>query len=154
MFNMASRPPGLAGLHTPSMHEGMREPRLQARGPGSRGGVEVKFDTGGVVPGAAPGRADTVNATVPSGTYIIPADVVSGLGQGNTNAGVQALQAIFSKLPKSPAPTKDAKVRLSSGEFAVTPDMLMQLGSAQLDGLVQGIRQKSQQAVAQMPPPR
>ena len=154
MFNIAHKPAGLASA-VPHAAPGMlRTPALEARGPGSRGGVEVKFATGGPVPGATPGRADLVNATVPAGTYILPADVVSGMGQGNSAAGIQALHALFAQLPKSPAPTQDAKVRLSGGEFAVTPEMLMQLGSAQLDNLVKSVRQQSAQAVASMPPPR
>ena len=49
----------------------------------------------GLFPGAAAGRSDTVKATVPSGTYIIPADIVSALGDGNTAAGAKILDKKF-----------------------------------------------------------
>ena len=41
------------------------------------------------------GRADAHRTFVPSGSYVIPADVVSGRGQGNTIAGAGALHQMF-----------------------------------------------------------
>lgn len=41
------------------------------------------------------GRADLHRTSVPSGSYVIPADVVSGRGQGNTLAGAGALHSMF-----------------------------------------------------------
>lgn len=49
----------------------------------------------GLFPGAASGRGDTLKATVPAGTYIIPADVVSALGDGNTASGAKILDRKF-----------------------------------------------------------
>lgn len=45
----------------------------------------------GLVHGMGPGRTDTVPLSVAAGSHVIPADVVAGLGQGNTLAGAHAL---------------------------------------------------------------
>ena len=49
----------------------------------------------GPLPGDTPGRADTVATTVKDGAHIIPADVVSFLGQGNTDNGYRVLEKMF-----------------------------------------------------------
>ena len=45
------------------------------------------------------GRTDKLNIKTPSGAYVIPADVVSGAGQGNTLNGATALKNMFSTGP-------------------------------------------------------
>lgn len=45
----------------------------------------------GLVHGIGPGRTDTVPLSVAAGSHVIPADVVAGVGQGNTLAGAHAL---------------------------------------------------------------
>lgn len=42
-----------------------------------------------------PGRTDKINLNVKPGSYVIPADVVSIIGEGNTLAGTAVLQAYF-----------------------------------------------------------
>lgn len=42
-----------------------------------------------------PGRTDNLSLKVPDGSYVVPADVVSGMGQGNTSAGTKALDSMF-----------------------------------------------------------
>lgn len=49
----------------------------------------------GLVHSAVPGRTDRHNTTLPHGSYVIPADVVSGMGEGNTLAGAQVLKQMF-----------------------------------------------------------
>jgi hypothetical protein len=46
--------------------------------------------TGGVR-GKTGGRADALPVDVPAGAYVIPADVVAAFGEGNTEAGMHAL---------------------------------------------------------------
>ena len=53
----------------------------------------------GPIMSAVPGRTDRHNINVPSGSYVLPADHVSSLGQGNTMAGVKVLNNMFSKGP-------------------------------------------------------
>lgn len=53
------------------------------------------FARGGLIDSPVPGRTDKLALKVKSGTYIIPADIVSGLGEGNTKAGTAALDRLF-----------------------------------------------------------
>jgi hypothetical protein len=49
----------------------------------------------GPLTGLTAGRADKINTSVPGGSHVIPADVVSGIGQGNSNAGHATLGKMF-----------------------------------------------------------
>lgn len=49
----------------------------------------------GPLTGATGGRADKIPTTVPNGSHIIPADVVSALGEGNSAAGMALLEKRF-----------------------------------------------------------
>jgi lysozyme len=44
---------------------------------------------------AVPGRTDQLPISVKAGSYVVPADVVSALGEGNTSAGNNILKAMF-----------------------------------------------------------
>lgn len=135
------------------------------RGPGSHGGVP-KFAGGGLIDSETPGRADQVNADVPAGTYIVPADVVSALGQGNTAAGGKAIDAMIEHLNRArrqQAPTPQdgyarggkVPVRLSGGEYAISPEHVTQAGGADaLDKLVMMVRQDLAKKAQTLPPPR
>jgi hypothetical protein len=57
------------------------------------------YHPGGLLNSAGPGRTDTINTNVPTGAYVIPADVVSGLGEGNTLAGSAVIDRMFSSQP-------------------------------------------------------
>lgn len=50
------------------------------------------------------GQADTIDAKVSLGEYVIPADVVSGLGDGNTSAGAKQLDNLIKGLRTHKAP--------------------------------------------------
>jgi hypothetical protein len=54
----------------------------------------------GPIHSAVAGRTDHLPVHVPSGSYVIPADVVSGMGEGNTNAGFKNIKRMFSGLPR------------------------------------------------------
>lgn len=73
-------------------------PRL-ARADG--GGIPDSPDqpfTGPIVSNGA-GRTDTVPMHVPSGSYVLPADIVSHMGQGNSIAGLQLAHMMFGPHP-------------------------------------------------------
>jgi hypothetical protein len=53
----------------------------------------------GLLKSSGHGRTDTLPINVPSGSYVLPADVVSGLGQGNTIAGAKVLDRVFEGMP-------------------------------------------------------
>src|SRR5215472_12241131 len=49
----------------------------------------------GMLGGAGMGRTDTLPINVPSGSYVVPADIVSGIGQGNSAGGAKLLDSFF-----------------------------------------------------------
>jgi hypothetical protein len=54
--------------------------------------------TGGII-GAGGGRTDDVPMHVPSGSYVVPADIVSHVGDGNSVNGLAVLKAMFQPTP-------------------------------------------------------
>ena len=111
----------------------------------------------GYLHGPTPGRADAILTTAPAGSYVIPADVVSGLGEGNSMAGagvmdriirtgphgVQAMPSarVSHGPPRAPGLFHQAKggamgvpdakpqpVALSHGEYVVQPEFVAQWG--------------------------
>lgn len=62
------------------------------------GGQVTKHHTGPIHSSVA-GRTDHLPLTVPSGSYVIPADIVSGMGEGNTIAGFKHLRRMFGGTP-------------------------------------------------------
>ena len=87
-------------------------PTERAKGEAARFALSMlkrpKFQDGGPVTGPllgyGGGRTDDQAITVPSGAFVVPSDVVSGLpsAQGNSLAGHNALAKLFSSLPLSP----------------------------------------------------
>jgi hypothetical protein len=63
-----------------------------ARKPRATGG---KVHTG-AIHSAVAGRTDHLPMHVPSGAYVIPADIISAMGEGNTTAGFKVAKSIFS----------------------------------------------------------
>lgn len=53
----------------------------------------------GPIQSKVPGRTDRINMHVKPGSYVVPADIVSSLGEGNTNAGHDILGKMFNSGP-------------------------------------------------------
>lgn len=53
----------------------------------------------GMLTGSTMGRSDRLMATAPSGSYILPADVVAGLGEGNSLAGARVIDEMLHSNP-------------------------------------------------------
>ena len=105
----------------------------------------------GLVAGAVPGRTDRVPITVAAGSFVFPADVVSGVGEGNTEAGAVAIEMGLraGKLPRGPyrghdAPKKPGLAQggaahdgvdiiVASGEVIATPAQIARLGGGDMD---------------------
>ena len=49
----------------------------------------------GAIHSAVAGRTDHLPMHVPSGAYVIPADIISAMGEGNTTAGFKVAKSIF-----------------------------------------------------------
>jgi hypothetical protein len=58
----------------------------------------------GMINSSIPGRTDRLPMSVKSGSYVLPADIPSALGQGNSMAGGQILKKMFSSGPYGLAP--------------------------------------------------
>lgn len=71
-----------------------------------RGGLVHRYATGGYLDGPDDGMADTVPATIEGqdpaalshGEFVMPADVVAALGDGNSKAGAKKLDGLISLL--------------------------------------------------------
>lgn len=134
----------------------------------------------GYIPGATGGRADKVPMGVKGSSYVLPSDVVSGLGQGNSNAGAAFLNHAFkagpygSSMPginvKSKAirqkfadggETPVADIQASHGEYVVGPEIVANLGGGDiskghdvLDALVKHVRSKTIKRLKKLPKPK
>lgn len=53
----------------------------------------------GMIHSSVPGRTDKLPMNVKAGSYVLPADIPSALGQGNSAAGGQILKSMFSSGP-------------------------------------------------------
>jgi hypothetical protein len=56
-------------------------------------------DSSGLLHGTTPGQADAIKTAAPAGGFVVPAEVVAHLGQGNTLAGSRVMQAILDSGP-------------------------------------------------------
>lgn len=64
----------------------------------SGGQVSTKVHVG-PIHSAVAGRTDHLPMNVPSGSYVIPADIISAMGEGNTMAGFKHMRRIFGGTP-------------------------------------------------------
>lgn len=67
----------------------------------ARGGVNInpRIPTSGYLDSQVAGRTDRLPMSVESDSYVIPADIVSGIGQGNSTAGARMLDEAFKHGP-------------------------------------------------------
>ena len=102
-------------------------------------------DTGvhlGPIHSPVAGRTDHLPMNVPSGAYVIPADIVSSLGEGNTMAGFRAVKHMFRSAPKGSyaeggitgAPIGEpVPIVAAGGEYVLSPDEVMWAGGGDID---------------------
>jgi hypothetical protein len=125
------------------------------------------------------GRTDHLPMHVPSGAYVIPADIISAMGEGNTMAGFKVANTIFSKnpdmqgLPGASAqlgiPNKaqggpiDPPVPIvaAGGEYVIDPDDVVSIGQGNLDeghkvldAFVKKMRAKTVETLKKLPGPK
>jgi len=55
----------------------------------------IDFSRGGLLKSEVPGRTDKIPLKVKAGAFVLPADIPSALGQGNTSAGADILKKMF-----------------------------------------------------------
>lgn len=93
------------------------------------GAREAAFQ--GPLGGAGPGRTDRHQVNVKSGSYVVPADVVSILGEGNTLAGTAILHMLFPHVEiHGSAPHPPAGVKMGAAPSGPKPSMKASGGEA------------------------
>jgi len=124
----------------------------------------------GLIRDATPGRTDRLPMSLPSDTYVVPADVVSGLGQGNTEAGGRLLDTMFrdhksagGRLRASGGRASSSPVQIiaAGGEYLIDPEVVYSLGKGdpdkghkELDKWVRATRQRVVNHMTKLPGPR
>jgi hypothetical protein len=79
-----------------------------------------------------PGRTDTVDISVPGESFVIPADIVSSLGEGNTAHGYKVLEKMFPPRRVGRAGGGKVPIVAAGGEFVVGPEHVQRLGGGDL----------------------
>lgn len=113
----------------------------------------------GYLHGDTPGRADQILTTAPAGSHVIPADVIAGLGEGNSLAGAHVMDQILRTgpggismprgaagrgPPRAPTPAqqqaargggieKQQPVALSHGEVVISPHQVAEWGDGDIE---------------------
>lgn len=117
--------------------------------------AKPKPHTGPII-GAGGGRHDTEPLDVPPESFVIPADVVSALGQGNTNHGMAILTRMFGKEDASDG----VPIMAANGEFVIGPKAVshtgggdMKRGHKNLRDFVAEVRKKHIKTLKSLPGP-
>jgi len=75
----------------------------------------------GLIHSAVPGRTDRIPMSVNSGSYVLPADVVSGLGENNSMAGGAALDKLLGQRPYGGKQPHFATPKVNYGHISPMP---------------------------------
>ena len=127
---------------------------------GARAGELVHI---GPIKSHVKGRTDHIEMSVPHGSFVIPADVVSGLGQGNSDAGHLELQKRLHLTQFSPEYAKGGAVPImaAGGEHVIGPRDVTRLGNGnleaghkRLDAFVVRERKKIVKTMRKLPGPK
>lgn len=148
--------------------------------------VAKKASGGGVTTGflnsSVPGRTDQLPITVGGGAYVLPADHVAALGQGNSLAGADIVSKMFKSGPYGTAlanakprglKTKKAKmfadgggigkptpIVAAGGEIVLSPEQIigrfgdLDKGHKALDSWVVSTRQQHIKTLGNLKPPK
>ena len=135
----------------------------------------------GAIHSSVAGRTDHLPMKVESGSYVIPADIISAMGEGNSMAGFKIAKSIFSAgnpygqsgmpygakgLPYGmDDPHKSAggavPIVAAGGEYVVPPADVVHIGGGSLDQghkvldtFVKKFRQKTIQTLQKLPGPK
>jgi hypothetical protein len=117
----------------------------------------------GYIPGETGGRTDNKDIAVKSGAYVVPADILSGLGEGNSHAGWAAIAKEYGldKPHKADGGALDAvPIVAASGEGVLPPDAIiakhgdLDTGHAVLDAMVKHVRAKTIKHLKRLPGPK
>jgi hypothetical protein len=122
----------------------------------------------GMLNSSVPGRTDKLPVSVKAGSYVVPADIPSALGEGNSMAGRKVLdRLIASYTAGSPQPDfaagddRDIPIIAAGGEYVVHPSHVLAIGGGDLskghdmlDEFVKQIRKRHIKTLRGLKPPR
>lgn len=162
-------------------HGGFKTPPIpKAHAPKMPKVKKVRAHTG-PIHSAVAGRTDHLPMHVPSGAYVIPADIISAMGEGNTVAGFKVAKSIFSAgfygsgepygqsgLPygmdaphKSEGGEATVPIVAAGGEYVIAPHEVAALGKGNiddghriLDEFVKQFRRKTVKVLQRLPGPK
>ena len=93
----------------------------------------------GYIHGDTGGRTDNKDISVESGSFVIPADIISGIGKGNSIAGAAALHKLFG-MDEAPmakaaggAVGEPVPIVAASGEMVLPPSKVAEIGGGDID---------------------
>jgi hypothetical protein len=101
-------------------------------------GGATKLHTGAIKAPVA-GRTDHLPMHVPSGSYVIPADIVSAIGEGNTAHGFDIIDYMVKQRMASGGDVDDMEggdpvaIVAAGGEYVIPPDAVRGFGDGDLD---------------------
>jgi len=122
----------------------------------------------GFIHGDTGGRTDNQDISVHSGAYVVPADILSGLGEGNSMAGASALMKQLGMSQGEPQMRADGgsvgepvPIVAASGELVIPPDKVAEVGGGDLDrghkvldAMVKHVRKKTIKTLKKLPGPK
>lgn len=122
----------------------------------------------GLIRSAVPGRTDRLPLHVWEDSYVVPADVVSGWGQGNTEAGARILDAMQQGHARQGGMAAGGRVALhrvpivaAGGEYIFHPHAVRSMGGGDmakghrvLDKMVRTKRMSTARRMQNLPGPR
>lgn len=110
------------------------------------------------------GRTDRLPVSVENDSYVIPADVVSGLGQGNSLAGARILDELLGQnehVKKNSSGSGKVPIIVAGGEYIVHPSAILRIGGGDikkghklLDNMVYNVRQHTLKKIKSLPKPK
>ena len=154
-----------------------------ASGGYATGGHTVTEMHVGPIHSSVAGRTDHLPMIVPRSSYVIPADIISASGEGNTMAGFKHAKRVFegepyagTERPYSAPPTpygaelphrasggaeSGVPIVAAGGEYVISPEAVakigngdMELGHAALDLFVKKMRNKTIKTLQKLPGPK
>lgn len=165
--------------------------RVQREAKAAGGGVSAppfyaraearNLEHSGMIHSPIAGRTDKLPMGVRQNSYVVPADVVSGIGQGNSMSGANALSQLFKMGPGglhlskmgggssrkhfadggSPEGEGPVEIVAAGGEFVIPPESVAEIGGGDmkrghelLDAMVMHIRKKTIKTLSKLPKPK
>lgn len=120
----------------------------------------------GAIHSSVAGRTDHLPMHVESGSYVIPADIISAMGEGNSMAGFKVARSIFGNNDDDQR-SSGGKVKsgvpiiAAGGEYVVTPAEIERLGDGDierghkiLDHFILKYRKKTIETLSKLPGPK